>query len=43
MSNRLTELEIIYEWVDNCPLACETYVDDNGNIIVTVKANEQES
>ena len=42
MSNKQAELETIYEWVDSCPLACQTYVDDNGNIIVTVETNEQE-
>ena len=37
----MTELELVYEWVNNCPLECQSYVDDNGNIIVTVETNEQ--
>ena len=33
----LTEQETeVYEWINACPNACESYVDDNGNIIVTV-------
>lgn len=37
------EEERIYQWVDACPNVCESYVDDNGNIIVTVIIDEQES
>lgn len=43
MPNLITDQELIYDWVDTCPFACQTYVDDNGNIIVTVITNEQES
>jgi hypothetical protein len=43
MQQTLTEIELIYDWVDSCPAACQSYVDDNGNIIVTVETNEQES
>ena len=36
------EEQQIYEWVDACPNACESYVDDNGNIIVTVIVEDTE-
>ena len=42
MSYLMTEKEEIYNWINSCPTACQSYVDDNGNIIVTVETNEQE-
>jgi hypothetical protein len=38
----MTEREMVYKWVYSCPFECHSYVDDNGNIIVTVVTNEQE-
>ena len=37
------EKQLIYRWINDCPNACQSYVDDNGNIIVTVETDEQES
>ena len=37
------EEQRIYRWVIDCPNPCQSYVDDDGNIIVTVETNEQES
>ena len=28
--------QVIADWINACPTACESYIDDNGNIIVTV-------
>jgi len=40
----LTEIETeVYTWIDHAPCACESYVDDNGNIVITALINEQES
>jgi len=39
----LTEEEqAIYQWINACPNACESYVDDNDNIIVTVITEDSE-
>ena len=42
MSYLTTEEEEVYTWINACPFACESFVDDNGNIIVTVETTEQE-
>ena len=34
------EERLIYQWINACPNACQSYVDDNGNIIVTVETDD---
>ena len=33
--------EAISEWINACPYACESYIDDNANVIVTVITDEE--
>ena len=32
----------VYHWIDNCPFACESYVDEEGNIVATVLITEED-
>ena len=32
--------QTIADWINACPYACQSYIDDNGNVIVTVETDE---
>ena len=34
--------QAISDWINACPYACQSYIDESGNVIVTVEAEEKE-
>ena len=36
------QLKAIDDWIEACPFACESYKDKEGNIVITVIAEDAE-
>ena len=34
--------QAISDWIYACPYACQSYIDENGNVIVTVEIAEED-
>ena len=32
----------IDDWIDACPFVCESYIDNEGNVVITVIAEDTE-